>query len=313
MAHRHTLRRACARRPGPPGIQDIARTQRAGAALAPIVLQLALIGLASTCAAARPPESGALGLGRDQPGIATAPTGRRIVSLDLCSDWLLAHFAQPGQALWLSPLAQRFPPPTVPLHYPFHDGSLESILALKPDWIVVNAFNATLLRKRLQAAGLRVLVTPLPRSLDDLARVENQIAEVVGLVPAAQGAEYPPVGTTPIRTGRDTTIPGRLLLLGPNGYGVGEGTFEHNLILRAGWNNYLRGAGHQRLDLEALTVDPPDAIAWAAPDHAALAHRFAQHRVLYGVVPRERWISTDYWRWQCPGPWSRVLPDQLRR
>jgi iron complex transport system substrate-binding protein len=31
-------------------------------------------------------------------------------------------------------------------------------------------------------------------------------------------------------------------------------------------------------------------------------------------LPSERqWLSTDYWRWQCPGPWTWGLIDQLRK
>jgi iron complex transport system substrate-binding protein len=103
----------------------------------------------------------------------------------------------------------------------------------------------------------------------------------------------------------------RLLLLGPNGYGTGPGTFEAALIHAAGWQNHLQAAGHRPLDLEALIQNPPDAILWTSPPGPALADRFARHRALARAVPDDRWLKTDYWRWQCPGPWSLDLIRQL--
>lgn len=254
-----------------------------------------------------PPEAVAPELA---PGRMHAP---RIVSLDLCSDWLLAHFAKPPHQLWLSPRAQRFKPPSTALQHPSHDGSLESILALRPDWVLVNAFNATLLRKRLQAAGLRVMITPLPLTLGALEELEAVIVNALGDGLRARYRADPQAWTSAAAPSPPSRARGRLLLLGPNGYGVGEGTLEHDLLRHAGWNNYLRRLGHVRLDLESLVLDPPDAIAWAMPSDAALAQQFAQHKVLKQVVPPQQWIRTDYWRWQCPGPWTKALVEQLQR
>ncbi|MFM7256104.1 MAG: ABC transporter substrate-binding protein [Betaproteobacteria bacterium] len=254
----------------------------------------------------------------------TAPA-RRIVSLDVCSDWLLAYYALPGHTLWLSPRAQRFPPPSAAGRHPSHDGSLEMILALKPDWVVVNDFNAALLRQRLAAAGLRVVITAHPESLNALRTVERSIFEVLGreinegdaprpfLPPLTAESRKPGNASGVLPRAAPAASRGRLLLLGPNGYGVGEGTFEDDLIRHAGWSNYLERAGHIRLDLETLASHPPDRIVWSGSAHAALAQRFAQHPVLRRAVPPVHWIHTDAWRWQCPGPWAQSLVDQLRR
>ena len=103
----------------------------------------------------------------------------------------------------------------------------------------------------------------------------------------------------------------RLLLLGSNGIGTGRDTFEHQIIEQAGWRNYLEASGHVALDLEQIAADPPDAILFAAAEHQALANRFAEHPVLRRSVPPTGWLTTDYWRWQCPGPWTWDLIKQL--
>ena len=144
---------------------------------------------------------------------------------------------------------------------------------------------------------------PLPRSLSDIADYEARLLSLLGL---------PPDGRVTKWLRREHATAGkRLLLLGANGIGTGRETFEHDVIERAGWRNYLEHDGYIALDLEQIASDPPDAVVWAAPDAAALANRFAEHRVLRKSVPAERWVSTDYWRWQCPGPWTWDLVEEL--
>ena len=228
-----------------------------------------------------------------------------ILSLDLCSDWLLAYYAHADQSVTLSPLVQRHPLPVAVIPRPSHDGSLEHVVALKPDVVLVGEFNAFMLRKRLESLGVRVFSTPLPQTLDDLVVLDRSIQTLLGHSPVMDS--FKPRKLTSLAKPH-----GRLLLLGPNGYGVGRNTLEDNLITQAGWVNYTEHAGHVRLDLEAVVSNPPDAIVWSAPRYAALAHTFAQHPVLKRAVPPQRWIQTDDWRWQCPGPWMYQLIEQLQ-
>lgn len=251
-----------------------------------------------------------------------------ILSLDLCSDWLVAHFASSESMITLSPMAVRHPPPWSGRQWPTHDGSIEQIITLKPELVIVGAFNAPILRQRLASLGVEVVVLDQVADLSGLARQTQRLLEAIdrqaGAPPARAGQLS---ASTALRTGqplsaseresqaegaKTTTQRGRLLLLGPNGYGTGSGTFEAALIEAAGWRNHIERPGHHRLDLESLTRAPPDAILWTSPPGPALANRFAQHRALARAVPQERWLKTDYWRWQCPGPWSLDLIGQLQ-
>ncbi len=104
----------------------------------------------------------------------------------------------------------------------------------------------------------------------------------------------------------------RLLLLGANGIGTGRDTFEHDVIQHAGWDNYLSDSGYINLDLEQLVTEPPDAVMWSAPRSAALANQFAEHPALRRSIPNEQWLDSSYWFWQCPGPWTWQLIEQLQ-
>lgn len=230
---------------------------------------------------------------------------KRLLSLDLCLDWMVAHYVPRAQVAALSPMQQRYPIDWVGGHWPTHDGSLEQIYALQPDQILVGQFTNTQLRQRLQALGLSVEVLPLPTTLAQVAAYERQFLRAVRL-PMTLASAPPTALPAPQR-------PQRLLLLGANGIGTGRGTLENEILERAGWRNYLTADGYQRLDLERVVADPPDAILWTAPEHQALANQFADHPALRHAVPADRWLATDYWRWQCPGPWTWELIGQLHQ
>jgi len=237
--------------------------------------------------------------------VAAAPP-QRVVSLDLCSDWILGVHAAAGQVAALSPMGRRFGARYGPQSGgPEHDGSLEQIIALKPDLVLVGPYNAVRLRQRLQSLGVRVEVTPLPASLDAVAGFEAQVLDLLGGDGRRARAPLP---VPPA----DAQAP-RLLVLGANGIATGRGTFENEVLQRAGWRNYTAGQGYLRLDMEAVVADPPDAILWAAPVSPAKANAFAEHRALRAVVPPPRWLHTDNWRWECPGPWTWDLVEQLRQ
>ena len=236
-------------------------------------------------------------------GTACAGKAQRIVSLDLCTDWMLAKYAERDKVVALSGFIHRYPVDWVEGNWLTHNGSLEQLLALQPDLVLVGEFNALLLRQRLKDLGLRVEVLPLPRTLHDVSAYEKQFLRLIG-EPLNKASVMP----APMHKENKA----KLLLLGANGIGTGKGTFEDGVISHAGWDNYLKEEGYIRLDLERLVVDPPDAIMWSAPKSRALANQFSEHKVLKALLGKDRWLVTDYWHWQCPGPWTWELIEMLK-
>lgn len=271
------------RRPAPPATAGATgRLRRALSGL----LALCLLGsLPAPTAAAEPPQ--------------------RIVSLDLCMDWILAHHADPDRVAALSPLHRRYPIHWIGNDWPMHDGTLEQTFKLQPDLVLAGQFSALMLRERLRSLGLPVEVLPLPATLAEVEAYERRLLALMG--------RDPNLATPAPAPGKPRPDARRLLLLGSNAIGTGRDTFEHQIIEQAGWRNYLTASGHVRLDLEQIASDPPDAILFAAPDHQALANRFAEHPVLRRSIPADGWLTTDYWRWQCPGPWTWDLIRQLNQ
>jgi len=227
---------------------------------------------------------------------------KRIVSLDLCSDWMLASYADRSQVTALSPLLNNYQVDWVKGEWPTHDGSLEQILALEPDVVVTGEYNARVLRERLMELGVQVEVFSLPQSLSSLRDYILQFLSLVGNKTKVPGL--------PDLIDNNSNAP-RLLLLGANGIGTGTETLEHEVLLRAGWRNYLTSTGYGKLDLEQLIIDPPDAVSWSAPTSAALANMFIEHPALKKVMRDKSSHNMAFGNWQCAGPWTWQQIQQL--
>lgn len=238
---------------------------------------------------------------------------QRILSINLCADWLITHHVEPQRVIALSPLKQRF-------HLPFlaayprgsHDGRLESIVALKPDLIFSGEYDSPLLQKRLRQLGLRVEILPLPRRLNEVENYERLFLQLAGLDP--QRATPMPTSSAATDATAESAntahdLPPRLLLLGANGIATGRGTLEDDILQRAGWQNAVQENGHVSIDLEQLIANPPAALLWAAPsDSPALANQLAKSGIWSKTSRR---LHSEFWRWQCPGPWTKDIVHEL--
>jgi iron complex transport system substrate-binding protein len=219
---------------------------------------------------------------------------------------MLVRYADSAQVSALSPLMAQYPVDWIDTQWSTHNGSLEEIIRLNPDLILAGEYNATLLRERLKASGFRVEILVLPTSLSELDHYQQRFLQLIGKQNLLHATTRPPSPDTK----RDHP---KVLLLGANGVGTGRNTLENEILEYSGWDNYLMEEGYISLDLERLVLKPPDYLLWSAPKSAALANQFAQHPVLKRQIPKNRWLTTDYWYWQCPGPWTWELIEQLRQ
>lgn len=228
----------------------------------------------------------------------------RIVSLDLCSDWMLLRYAPRSQVAAYSPLLYSYPADWVDQGLRVHDGRLEQIIRLKPDLVLSGEYNASQLRQRLKQLGYRVEVLALP---NDLASIKPYTIRFMSVI---QGAATPfnfPEIDIKQRKNRN------LLLLGANGIATGKGTLEHDILTAAGWDNYSQATGYISLDLEQLVANAPDAIYYSAPLSNSLANLFARHHAISRRVSENNFMRADNWRWQCPGPWTYDLIEELSK
>lgn len=258
----------CAINPFPP--------RRAGRGLAALVL-LAFAPLAGGCA----PASGAAGTVAGT--VAGRVAGPAIVSLNPCTDAILAEVADRGQVLAMShysadPRSSSLAP-DVARRYAFTHGTVEEVVALQPDLVIDGSFIDPAAAAAYRRLGLRLetfgMATTVPEAraqvlrLAALAGHPDRGAALVARIDAALAAAAPPPGAEPVST----------LLWEPGGIVPGDGTLIAALMRQAGLANFAaaRGLGQgQHLPLEAVLADPPQLIVTAGADralhHPALAH-----------------------------------------
>lgn len=226
----------------------------------------------------------------------------RIVSLDLCTDWMLLNLVPDSKSVTYSPLLYRYKQARVREGLATHDGSLEQLMQINPDLVITGEFNATQLVKRLKQLGKQVEIMSLPKSLQDII---DYMKAFQAVLPADLKIKKIPAMKQ--FAAKDKS----LLLLGANGIGTGRQTLENDIIEKAGWTNYLHEAGFISLDLEKIVSNPPDAVLTVSPLSNSLANLVASHTVLMKIKKLQKLDSIQSWRWQCPGPWTFELVKEL--
>lgn len=214
----------------------------------------------------------------------------RIVSLNPCSDAILAEVADPAQILALSSYsrdpAQTSMDVAQAMRFATTDGAVESVLALHPDVVVTSTYADPATLAALRGLGLHVETVGIAASLDaaraqvrSLAGWAGQPARgaaLIARIDRAVAAAAPPPGMAPIPA----------VLWEPGGLVPGHNTLVSDLMTRAGFANFSaqRGLGQsERLALERMLADPPRVIMAVGTPRGALADQSApeQDRLLF--------------------------------
>lgn len=246
---------------------------------------------------------------------ATRPT---IVSLNPCTDAILAQVAAPGQLLAISHYSHDPASSSMGVaaarHFRSVSGSVEEIAQLSPDVVVADSFLAPATLQALRGIGIRVVTFG---SVDSVAASEGQvrdIASAAGNAPAGEqlvarieqalAAAAPPARSSPLST----------IVWESGGIVAGDHTLIADLLRRTGFVNSVavRGMGQaDYLPLEAMLIDPPQVIlttgsAYSQEDRL-LAHPALARLEHTRKVPFD---STLLW---CGGPTIVRAVDALAR
>jgi iron complex transport system substrate-binding protein len=233
---------------------------------------------------------------------ALAQPSPRIVSLNPCSDAILAQVADPAQILAYSaysrdPRSSSLPMAEVARHASTH-GTIEEVLALHPDVVIDGAFVAPATVAAYRRLGLRLETFGTQRdvagSLQDVRRIAaiaghpDRGEALVRTITAALAAAAPPRGSAPAEA----------VLWEWGGMVVGQGTLIDDLLTRTGFANLAARSGYRQADLyplERMLAHPPRVILTVGRD------RVLQHpalKVLSGTVRADFPAGLLY----CGGP-----------
>ncbi len=274
---------------------------------------LLLAVLAVQSAACAPPgaASAAAASGVEQAAepLRSRPT---IVSLNPCTDAILAEVASPGQLLALSHYSHDPRASSMNVlqarRFAATGGTVEEVLALDPDLVVAGDFLPPATRAALNDLGIRVETFGIARSVAESAAQVRRIAALAGhagkgerlarRIESAMAAAEPVTAQPPVRT----------ILWQPGGIVPGENALVSELMRRTGFASYSAEQGMGQADylpLERLLADPPDLVLVAGQE------RMQRHPVL-AKLPRMQRADFDPALLYCGGPTIIRAAERLK-
>lgn len=233
-----------------------------------------------------------------------------IVSLNPCSDAILAEVADREQVLAISHyskaprsssmdagLAQRFRATR---------GTVEEVLALRPDVVVGSSFVDPAAASAYQRLGLRLETLPMAATVEDSRAQVRQLAALAGhpergealvaRIDRALALAAPPSGAAPVAA----------VVWQSGGMVPGDGTLIADLLRRTGFSNFSAARGMQQADLlplERMLADPPRVIltAGASAETGGGDDRILSHPALTALKGTAR-ARIDPVLLYCGGP-----------
>lgn len=239
----------------------------------------------------------------------------RIVSLNPCTDAVLAEVAAPGQLRAISHYSHDPSATSMELakaaRFAETSGAVEEIVALRPDVVVASAFLPPATAQALRDMGIKVVLEPMPDTVPEAVEQVRRMARLAGnrsagerlagRIDAALDAAAPRQGTAPVPA----------VMWQSGGIVAGEGTLIASLMERAGFANAAAARGLKQaeyLPLERVIADPPRVIftVGSAVDEE---DRMLRHPALAQVPGMARAPLDRSLVW-CGGP---TIPRALER
>jgi len=206
-------------------------------------------------------------------GPARAPDARHptIVSLNPCSDAILAEVAAPGQLLAIShyskdPQASSMEP-QVAARFAATGGTVEEVLALDPDIVVASSFLDPATRAGLERLGLRVETFGTASTVEESEAQVRALAALAGNT--AGGEALVERIDTALAQATPAGPPVEAAMWQPDGIVPGEASLVSDLLRRTGFSSYGARRGMAQADylsLEQVVADPPELLLVAGSD-----------------------------------------------
>ncbi|MDG6078440.1 iron ABC transporter substrate-binding protein [Erythrobacter litoralis] len=236
-------------------------------------------------------------------GAPTPPAERAsptIVSLNPCTDAILARVTEPGQLLAISHYSKDPRSTSMPAaeaaRYPATGGTVEEVLALDPDVVVASTFIAPATKAAMDDLGLRVVMFGAASSI---AESEAQVQDLAAL------AGHPDRGDRLVRSielalaeARSSAESVEAALWQPGGIVPGKTSLIIDLLRSTGFSSYSANRNMAQADylpLEQVVADPPEVLLVAGSEEGQ------RHPVLDNL-PAMRREMLDTRLLYCGGP-----------
>lgn len=241
--------------------------------------------------------------------------GPHVVSLNPCSDAVLAQITRPGQLLAISHYsrdpASSSMDPALARRFRATGGTVEEIVALHPDVVVAGGFLDPARAQALRDLGIALVTLPMPQDIAaseaqvrELARVTGNPARGEALIARIERAmaQYAP---------RPGSRPVPALVWESGGIVAGDATLIADLLAHAGFANAAAARGLSQADylpLEEVVADPPRML-FTVGDRVSESDRLLRHPALEALAGMDRAALPGSLLW-CGGP---TIPRALAR
>ena len=222
-----------------------------------------------------------------QAGVAAKTSGRpSVVSLNPCTDAILAEVAVPEQILALSHYSHDPRSSSMPAKeaakFAVTGGTAEEVLALEPDVVIAGSFIAPSTRLAFERLGIRVSTFGSPKSLEESQGQVREIARLVGdptlgaaLRRAMEQSQSPQSGRQAgMRPGSKRNGGGPSALLWQPGQIVaGRDQLVSQMMRESGFASHAEAMGLDQADhasLEMIVANPPDILFLAGESQGQL-------------------------------------------
>ena len=273
------------------------RSAYIGARGAVLMRALVLLGMAllASCAPAEPRQA------------APASGLRSIVSLNPCTDAVLAEVADEAQLLAISDYSQRAGSSSMDLararRFRAVSGSAEEVLALRPDVVVAGTFLPPATAQAIRNAGIALVQLPIAETVE---QSRDQVAQLAALAghPTRGTALLARIDTALVQAAPSAgTRPVSAIVWQSGGIVPGDNTLIVDLLRRTGFASLSAQKGMKQADflpLEKMLADPP-AVILAAGDAQSEEDRLLSHPALAALKGTRRARLDPALLW-CGGP-----------
>jgi iron complex transport system substrate-binding protein len=249
---------------------------------------------------------------------AHAAPPQRIVSLNLCVDQILVDLVARERIASVTHLAADASVSAAPERFAgvaSTRGAAEEVLSRDPDLVIAGVYTTPATVDLLRRLGRRVVVVPLPETIEGVRRLISSIAEAVETPAAGQALIATMDARLAAALPSNATRPSALVYQ-INNYVTGRGSLLDEALTRAGFQNAggdIATLANGQTSLETIVTHPPDVLILATNpgDYATAVGDNLRHPAMAKLRARVPSLVLPWPLWLCGTHHIATAVEQL--
>ncbi|MFZ1991305.1 MAG: ABC transporter substrate-binding protein [Alphaproteobacteria bacterium] len=253
-------------------------------------------------------------------GVSAEERPHRIVSVNLCTDYLLWRLADRGQIASLSYLAADPSESLIageikgmPLNY----GRAEEVRLINPDLVLAGTYGARFAVALLKSRGYKVVEIAPANGVDDIAPEIEAVGAAIGQEARARSMASAVRARLQSLRARIPARKTTAIVFQPRGFAAGAPSLANDVLTLAGARNLAAEAGFKSwapIGVEGLLELDPELVVLDSPPNAppSISSEILDHRALRYFFKQRHILRIDGNLWSCGAPETLNAVDQVR-